>query len=600
MKTSEQWQQHDFRQDFAAHESAWDPHDYRGALPHAFDYKMRVRPKYVDYVRALLAQEMQQPGAHHFRLRNILVLCEPLKYTDSSKKNGLFIQASCLITDGLPNGSQSWKGRVSPRHVLLSVRSPHQFHNEVERNLAGDSCLWGTVLSEDTFEPSIPGMLPHCLFNSLKRYSPYALFGRKLLLPDAEVMSRFMGIGFNFTKPDRGYIHFVWHVCCKSTEANAIVVPARQKLKDGVPAHDLPVWTQIEQGLCENMNGPIDQAALRAFLANGHVKRLDEAKETTVDVAAGFIWKPEFEDTATASHDSHIYFRDSVIFDLLMEFQQRVHQGQDICGTVLKPECSETELSTALASFLNRSNDRVFIHATAEFPVRNRKQTPRTDVLVRLQQPSSKVDSAGRATLHMHSWYIIECKKGESATPPPEARAQLEEYAALTSLPGHSTSHHESHQPPAGLFLVHFVSKRHGVYEFHDGFEGMGGTPPAYLLRVALDPMNPSQRPPLKEVCHALILTKQPSGIDLVFTFKREDATPRLPGGKLELLKRTKLLETPETAIRRELKEELGLTSRHISRLTPIPMQGPDGKVTSAFTEESISPNSLLKNPPRL
>lgn len=150
---------------FAGGGEPWNPQDYAGALPHAFDYKMKVREESVTRLRSMLAREVINPGTTHFTLRSVLDLCVPRKYSESQDKVGVFVQASCVITDGMPSPHSRWASQPRIEKVLTTIRERNQFHNEGPRNLCGDACLWGTVLSEDGFEGPLPGHIAHAIFN---------------------------------------------------------------------------------------------------------------------------------------------------------------------------------------------------------------------------------------------------------------------------------------------------------------------------------------------------------------------------------------------------------------------------------------------------
>ena len=52
--------------------------------------------------------------------------------------------------------------------------------------------------------------------------------------------SRFLGVAYNFKKPDCRYVFLLWHVRTARRPA-ALVVPARQSAR-----HDVPYWARTD------------------------------------------------------------------------------------------------------------------------------------------------------------------------------------------------------------------------------------------------------------------------------------------------------------------------------------------------------------------
>lgn len=184
----------------------WRPDRERDA-PHSYAYAFSVLdPAKRAWLRDLL---LVGGGSAPLSLAGLERLGAPRKFAHTEQPRGLFLQAACLVTDGLD-------GEV--RHVLARP---------------GASPLHATCLSAfRTLDGD--GHLPVALLDSLAAPNPWALLSRRLLLPAAYVAGRFVGVAFDFADPRREVVSLVWHVRTRGCPPAALVpvrdTPAREEL----------------------------------------------------------------------------------------------------------------------------------------------------------------------------------------------------------------------------------------------------------------------------------------------------------------------------------------------------------------------------------
>jgi hypothetical protein len=197
--------------------SPWSPEG--SDSPHALDYKFNISdPTSHAQVMRLIAMERAVPGSQELSLGWLKRLGRFVSFNPNQTKRGCFVQAGCVVTDGFGTGEIT--------RVLTAYRSEHQFHDStVPRRMSGFSAVFATVLA--SFKKQDPfGHAPTALFNDIHDHCPWALFSRKLLLPDIHMDSRFLGLGYNFKDTECGYLFLLWHVRTKNCP-EVMQVPAR-------------------------------------------------------------------------------------------------------------------------------------------------------------------------------------------------------------------------------------------------------------------------------------------------------------------------------------------------------------------------------------
>jgi 8-oxo-dGTP pyrophosphatase MutT (NUDIX family) len=493
----------------------WQPETERDS-PHRWDYKFCVLdPEVRHRLRiALLAARETGELQRGFTLAELRTKGECRKFAQSSIKSGMFIQASCLVTDG--------QADAKVQHVLLCIRDSFQITDPFKiepRNVDGESCLFATCLS--SFEVHAEtGHLSAAVLNSLRKLNPWAVFSRKLLFPDSLVDCRFLGIGFNFKKPDKEYIHLVWHVRTRSCP-RMMLVPAREEHH-----FDEPTWQtlgQLEQYDFEK--APIDRLVIERLFN----LRLPVPEKDPPSVFCGFVTFPGFDQTQVNGFRPVVWHRDTVPIDLLRMFQQMVHRGKWILT-----DTSPLSLVAAFSNFVRCLSGENRLPVLLSAPIEgNDPLTPRLRLTL--------TDEAGRTVAH----YLVFVVVSDQPELTGAVVGQVREWAE-TGFDADST--------PAAVLVLHGVHspsrfELQGASSLHDQ-----GNTPIHVVRVALS----SAGRPVKRIAHAIIPVRQGEGREadrFVVTLHPEDELPRLPGGKIEGE------ESPAQAVVRELGEELGLKS---------------------------------------
>ncbi|MEM7602696.1 MAG: toll/interleukin-1 receptor domain-containing protein, partial [Verrucomicrobiota bacterium] len=289
----------------------WFP-DREEDSPHRWDYKFSILdPEIRHQIRiALLASHATGELDHAiFNLARLEASGEPRKFAHSAGKTGMFIQASCLITDGEDTGVTE--------QVLLSIREDYQIHDtDDRRNVQGESCLIASCLTAfDTHNRT--GHLSKAILNDLKSLNPWAVFSRKLLFPDSLIDCRFLGIGFNLKNPDKEYLHLVWHVRTR-TRPEMILVPEREKV-----LYDKTVWQTIGEVVeFDFEKAPIDRLVVEDVFGLD----LPTPEKGPPSVFCGFAKVPMFEQTNLNQFQPVKWRRDTVPLDVLRMFQQKIHR----------------------------------------------------------------------------------------------------------------------------------------------------------------------------------------------------------------------------------------------------------------------------------
>lgn len=507
----------------------WSPGTERDS-PHAFDYKFSVLSPAIRQAWRDALLEAGKSGVlrRPVSMGQVRSSGEHRKFAASERKHGMFFQASCVITDGMD--AEQFE------HVLLCVRDEFQMHSGDQiRHVQGESILFGTCLSSFDFHDDF-GHVPVDLFTGSEAMNPWALFSRKLLIPDTQVAVRFAGIGFNFRSPAREYVHLIWHVRTQRRPA-AMLVPARAREK-----FDVPVWrTREEAARYDFEKAPIDREVATRFLGLD----LPSLREHSPADPVGFVTCAEFQNTMSFRAPVP-WRRDAVTLDLLLMYQQEVH----LRGRRIAP-VTPAELLEDLRQFIRSwSRDDLYLRVDvrpAPFAIDPEIPCP---LFLTIRERSGP----GAEQPHQASLITAWVSEAEELTRDVAERCRAQ---VLGLLPYSGT-------PEPTLFVVHGVetSLRFRL----QGAVCLDGVPPVHVVKVATKE-TPASRP-VKDVSHAIIPVRKTSDgppTDLIVTRSEEDELSRLPGGKIEAE------ELPAQALYRELHEELGLLPNDIQRATPIP-----------------------------
>ncbi len=509
----------------------WSP-DSEKDSPHSFDYKFSILDPEVrrwwreSFLQAKLSGELNLS----ISLQTLSESGVRRKFSHSERKQGLFLQASCIVTDGFDDGKIT--------HVLLCMRERYQFHagNQI-RNVKGESVLFGTCVSTFDLHDSY-GHVPKDLFNSYGSLNPWALFSRKLLVPDLHIDVRFAGIGFNFEKPLREYIHLIWHVRTKR-RSDLVLVPARQKEN-----YDVPVWRTLQEVVRYDFEDAlIDRLVLQRLKGLELPLRNDKSLLQGV----GFLTCPHFQ--RVWKHDAPVrWHRDTLGFDLLLMYQQEVHWKRRAVKSA-EPE----EILSDLQSFLRlKIQDVGLLPLDVHFlqsPIQPEFRGPARLLYLTIRENAQD----GDGTLY-ESLITAVVSEAEELTSDLVEKCRREIYSALPLMETRSTS----------LFVLHGVESD---MRFRlQGAVTLDGQPPVHVVKVAIK--GDVEVKPEKNVAHAVIPVRRESTgpvVDLIVTRSDRDELARLPGGKIEGE------ETPSQALLRELFEELGLSSSNIKNTIPVP-----------------------------
>jgi 8-oxo-dGTP pyrophosphatase MutT (NUDIX family) len=531
----------------------WRPDDEKDS-PHSYDYKFSVLGEESrQFVRvSLLAAAYSGNLGHSLDFAFLRSLGEPRKFAYSEKKVGLFVQASCLITDGLEDGQ--------PRNVLLCVRDKDQAQHRVAahapdgeelldpRHVDGESCLHSTCLTafgkHDEF-----GHVPVALLPGLNNANPWALFSRKLLVPDPVIDCRFTGIGFNFSVPHREYVFLVWHVRTRQTP-QAMQVPLRHQLE-----YDTPGWMRREDvPALAFEKAHVDRLVLEQCLGVRFPGRTD-----ALSPLIGFVPCPGFDQTARNGHRPVRHFRDTVCLDLLKQYQVLIHRGR-------RP--IPVNLLADVAAFLREAAKSNSVNLSVE---------PDGDaLLLRLG------DEAGREVYRFALLAVVGDEEKLSDDALEAVRRRLHD-----GFPG------LAERDPEAVFVLHGV-RSDRRYALQGAITVRDAAAPIHVIKVALLPA-PGVKP-VKRVAHAIVPVRRDGRADaLLVTLAPDDELPRLPGGKIEGD------ETPEQAALRELAEELLLPDHEVLRITavpggPVPIDGVSPS-TGELTDYQLYPFVVAVSP---
>jgi hypothetical protein len=515
----------------------WSPTDQ--ASPHQFDYKFSLggNKEAIEELEALLREERATPGSNCIALPWLIKNGKFTKFTHQvSNKKGFFIQAGCIVTDGF--------GSRQCRHLLTTLRSNEQvFETGGDRNKPGDACVFSTVFASFDTQDQF-GHIPTALFNNVKEYCPWALFARKLLLPDLHMDSRFLGVGYNFENADKKYLILVWHVRTHSIPPT-MQIEERQKKE-----HDVPHWMALESvGQLDLSKKPIDRLALHWLINNEETEPANEI--------AGFLPHMAFHKSFKRPAEPQVVVRDEIILDLCRMYQQHIH----IFNERIKPsgdKISERDFEAHMAQFLRtQTGDKGFSVECIEqaalggFPASG-GGSGRLDLDVRI------TDIKNPTGTPTNFRYILELKVADEPDEDRKHIAQCLEYAAR-SLTNDGNC-------PDAVVLVLGVRSEQNIYPIQGAITYASEAVPVHVIKVALNPTSPSKVKSQLQVSHGIVPVRFGDFPveDILLVREKDDPTARLPGGKLEVG------ESAEQALLRETKEELQIEAHQIEKLRKL------------------------------
>jgi 8-oxo-dGTP pyrophosphatase MutT (NUDIX family) len=434
------------------------------------------------------------------------------------------------------------------RRVILVMRDDYQIHDltrETRRHVKGESCLHSTCLTAyhklDNY-----GHVSTAVLNSLTNPNPWALFSRKLLVPDALIDCRFVGIGYNFSDPRREYLFVVWHIRTRQCPPT-MLVPARQNVRydDRIAkvCYDDPIWQTCEEvSQFDFEKAAVDRLVLERVLGI----RFEDGRTGIHSPLVGFVRCNAFDLTHQNRQTPVRWFRDTVVLDLLRLYQQQIHRDRRaVSGS------TPADLLADLLQHLRETVKPDRIHLDME--------------LLAAEEPSEATacEPALRLVLRdeqrrpVHTFLVL---------------------AALTDRERLSTEAIEScqHQLRArlngedisALFVLQGV-RSDQRYRLQGAVTVTTEQVPIHIIKVALLPS--VGEPSVKDVAHGIIPVRchaEGPVLGLLVTRSEDDELPRLPGGKVETE------ETVGQALVRELQEELDLEANEIQETFPVEKSG--------------------------
>lgn len=453
-------------------------------------------------------------------------------YPDSGSKRGLFIQAACLVTDGHAKSTHD--------KVLTIQRSPKQFYDRSQdRFTIGTSCLVSTPLMTVTVLDKF-GHVPAIVFNDIKDSNPFAIFSRKLLVPDTYVESRFLGLGYNLKSENRKYLFLVWHVRTSQTP-EVMLVDARRT--QGAEEHDRLSWVGRER-VPELQMPPVDAAALEA-LEHGH------GAYGNRDV--GFVGVERFERIHRADWTFTHVNRDEIILDLFRIIQRDFHSGR--VGELPKGRRKEFAFQQLIERHLHvlaaKYGLRIRVLSQAKLGWGPGRGEPDLLIEVLLDR------------FHRSFTYIVEIKVDPDDSTPSEYLVQAQRYREATRTP-ESGIHHIGRVD--AVLLVQGIwpssqkiAKSISVVALEADITLPDPSLPIHVVRILVTPPSPSASRQRKEIVHAIVpIFSRGQCAGLLFHKGAHDPGFQPIGGKVEGF------ETHLNALSRELEEETEELGRNL------------------------------------
>ena len=507
----------------------WSPQGMES--PHKFDFKALLIDDEArrNLIRSIRSQHLARPSAD-WSLR-LTDFAPPFvayrKFDDSADKRGFFVQAGCVITDGF--------GKRDFSHVLAVDRSKVQFHDSKQpRYQSGFSCVVGTAFaSAVTLDPF--GHAPSVVFNDIRAVCPWAIFSRKLLLPDVYVESRFLGVGYRLDDDARQYAFLIWHVRTKS-RPDVMLVDARRHHGDF--EHDRAFWLPRSR-LGDLRLLPVDQAAADALQ--------QPDKRAFGDENAGLVRVPAFQEVHRSRWKYTTVRRDEIILDLLRMIQRDLHSLRTSV-TVKRNQRREDAFHDHVYHELLRYTAELGLNTEIQYKSHAGWGTGRgqPDLVVTIADADGKplfkyviefkVDSRDSA----HRNYLAQAERYRTSALNPRSKfGQLGPVDAVILVLGIWPRTAKDHKAAADVVAIESditIPHEHA---------------PVHVFRMHLEPPSPSKTDGVKEIAHALIPISLGTGkVGLLFEKGPRDPGFQPIGGKIEGF------ESPDLAVRRELEEE--------------------------------------------
>ncbi len=184
---------------------------------HSFEDRFCITaPEHRSALRALIAEHAGADTQHgliefrpeHWDFERLAQCGQWRRFLQTQRKQGLFIEASCVITDGL--------GEPTSKQILVARRAlPVNRRHELRGPAAGALQFSSSAIRLDRIR-----LAPHAVSS---------VIGDRVLLPVVEHESRLASVAFDFRDPLSERLRFVWHVRLARCAPGAIV-----------PACDLP------------------------------------------------------------------------------------------------------------------------------------------------------------------------------------------------------------------------------------------------------------------------------------------------------------------------------------------------------------------------